>query len=390
MKIGITSTGYANLRNINYKTDYKYVHLNILNRNSYLNIFSKWLEKIFKSDLSENLNIDSYKGIFFERIFYDIAHFFNTISFSKQSWVTTFETTAPFFRKEIEEYLYSNMNYFAIKNKIKIEKGLQACASDSCKALIALSECAMNMELNLISNFPMYEEKIKSKLIQIYPPQAVFVNYFEEKKIVLEGKLKFMFVGREFYRKGGLEILHCFEKLSKNYDIELILVSSIINDIPHVISENDELVTKTIIKNNSGTWLTHYLELDNENVIELMKSVHVGLLPTYSETFGYSVLEFQACGCPVITTDVRALLEINNENIGWIIPVGDKTAYGEIRELNKLIDKKVIEIALEKIVIGIFNDRTSIIMKANQCIERIKEHHSPESYKNMLVSLYCA
>ncbi|MFW2788163.1 glycosyltransferase, partial [Acinetobacter baumannii] len=56
---------------------------------------------------------------------------------------------------------------------------------------------------------------------------------------------------------------------------------------------------------------------------------HIGLLPTWADTFGYSVLEFQACGCPVISTDVRALSEINNNDIGWLINV-DKNKYGEI------------------------------------------------------------
>lgn len=50
-----------------------------------------------------------------------------------------------------------------------------------------------------------------------------------------------------------------------------------------------------------------------------MKNSHVGLLQTWSDTYGYSVLEFQACACSVITTDLRALPEINNNEVGWLI-----------------------------------------------------------------------
>ncbi|MFH4294310.1 glycosyltransferase, partial [Acinetobacter baumannii] len=72
-----------------------------------------------------------------------------------------------------------------------------------------------------------------------------------------------------------------------------------------------------------------YSNVDNNKVIEMIREHHIGLFPTWADTFGYSVLEFQACGCPVISTDVRALSEINNNDIGWLINV-DKNKYGEI------------------------------------------------------------
>lgn len=63
----------------------------------------------------------------------------------------------------------------------------------------------------------------------------------------------------------------------------------------------------------------HHTSLSNDAVLEMIKTSDVGLLPTWQETYGFSVLEMQACGCPVITTNVRALPEINPENAGWLI-----------------------------------------------------------------------
>ena len=63
-------------------------------------------------------------------------------------------------------------------------------------------------------------------------------------------------------------------------------------------------------------WISYVPKLTNNETLELMKKSHIGLLPTYADTYGYSVLEFQAAGCPVITTNVRALPEINNNNLG--------------------------------------------------------------------------
>ncbi|WP_241627814.1 glycosyltransferase, partial [Rosenbergiella epipactidis] len=50
-----------------------------------------------------------------------------------------------------------------------------------------------------------------------------------------------------------------------------------------------------------------------------MSKSHIGLLPTWADTYGYSLLEFMAAGCPVISTNVRALTEINSSDRGYII-----------------------------------------------------------------------
>jgi len=47
----------------------------------------------------------------------------------------------------------------------------------------------------------------------------------------------------------------------------------------------------------------------------------LALLPTCAETHGDVVLEAQANGCPVITTDIRTLPEINPSEIGYLIEV---------------------------------------------------------------------
>lgn len=70
--------------------------------------------------------------------------------------------------------------------------------------------------------------------------------------------------------------------------------------------------------------IKHYVRLPNQEVLKLLKNTHVGLLPTWADSFGYSVLEAQAAGCPVITTDVRAHPEINNNEIGWVMEVPKK------------------------------------------------------------------
>lgn len=388
MKIGITSDAYPNRRNINNKTGNRYVRINRLNLNAYLNVLANLLGRRLGSVITERFITEGYRGVFFQSSVFSLAHLFNTVSFSKHPWMATFETTVPFFRREIEAYLSAGMGISAVKNRRKLDKGLRACASDSCKALIALSQCSMDIQLGLISNFPELEPAIKRKLIQIYPPQNLVVRSIEEKDASTHGKLKFMFVGREFYRKGGLETLRCFERLSVSHEFELIVVSRLENDIPDLIPERHELEARAIIERHQGTWLRYHKELDNTAVIDLMKSAHVGLLPTYSDTFGFSVLEFQASGCPVISTDVRALPEINDDESGWVIRTGVKTPHREIRDIQGVMDSGLINLALEKIVVRIFANPESIRAKGEASIARVAKHHSPADFSAKLSDLY--
>ena len=56
-------------------------------------------------------------------------------------------------------------------------------------------------------------------------------------------------------------------------------------------------------------------------MLDKIKKAHVALLPTWMDTFAYSVLECQACGTPVISTSLRALTELNDASVGWLIDV---------------------------------------------------------------------
>jgi glycosyltransferase involved in cell wall biosynthesis len=59
--------------------------------------------------------------------------------------------------------------------------------------------------------------------------------------------------------------------------------------------------------------------LPNADVIRIFDNCHVAALPSFHDTFGYSVLEAQSHLCPVITTNQRAFPEINPEQAGWTI-----------------------------------------------------------------------
>jgi glycosyltransferase involved in cell wall biosynthesis len=118
----------------------------------------------------------------------------------------------------------------------------------------------------------------------------------------------------------------------------------------------------------------------------------VGLLPTWADTYGLFVLEAQASGCPVITTDVRALAEINNSRIGWLIRV-PKDALGEAiyaTPENRLELSQKIQAGLEEIIRGIVEDPSVIASKGQAALERIRTEHDPQDYAEKLRQIYQA
>jgi glycosyltransferase involved in cell wall biosynthesis len=121
-----------------------------------------------------------------------------------------------------------------------------------------------------------------------------------------------------------------------------------------------------------------------------MKTCDVGLLPTYADTYGLSVLEAQACGLPVITTDVRALPEINNADVGWLIRVPKnelgEALYSTLEERERL--SLQIQSGLEAIVRNIVADPSVIYIKALKSLERIREMHDPTVYAQKLREIY--
>ncbi|HFF4790555.1 glycosyltransferase, partial [Acinetobacter baumannii] len=133
-----------------------------------------------------------------------------------------------------------------------------------------------------------------------------------------------------------------------------------------------------------------YSNVDNNKVIEMIREHHIGLLPTWADTFGYSVLEFQACGCPVISTDVRALSEINNNDIGWLINV-DKNKYGEIvvdSYSKKDLCRRTIIDQLKKHILSAYENPNVVINKGVESLNRIKKEHSIDYYNDKIKSVY--
>lgn len=248
---------------------------------------------------------------FFKGMFYypfkikSKAQFFNTINLGGQSWDVFFETTLPRLGqvpKWLERYCMNKL------------------ASTKCENIYAISECAKNLQAQkVIKEYPELADKIISKMTIKYPPQRKLINSYGDKKLP-KNKLIFSLVGSDFFRKGGKEVLTAFTHLIKNNpELHLNIVSTLnYGDYASKSTIEDYNYALRIINEHNQN-ISLYESIPNNKVLEILVNSHVGLLPTFGDTFGYSVLEAQAAGCPVISTNIRALTEINNNDIGWII-----------------------------------------------------------------------
>lgn len=396
MKIGVLSKNYAAQRLfLNKIKGATYKDIRFYNYYLWRNAHLWFLRTIGKLNMSPEEEA--------ARLFYDyksaiptgcdVFHFFNTINHDKKkSWVVSVESAVPW-ALNVTKVVSDPCPDFSPLHKDKyVRNAIEALARDNCLAMMPLSQCSYNIQKTLVKQFPEYEESILSKLVTLLPPQELQIKDVEEKGLSYgdDEKFTFFYVGRNYFRKGGRDTVEILAKLHKKYDFKLILISALDRDeAKYERTDNDVYEAKKLIAENKD-WIEYYDSLPNAKVLEKLKKAHVALLPTWMDTFAYSVLECQACGTPVISTSLRALTEINDDNVGWLINVPVNSLNNPI--LNNKTDfsrfEEQLQAGLERKVVYVLEHRPEIRKKAEKCIERIRTKNSPIVYAHCLQQLY--
>lgn len=319
----------------------------------------------------------------------DIIHTFNAVCDTDVPWVSTFETAIP----RTKQTCNKAWQFAPQKADEFTEKAFGLLRKDSCKALIAISQANKNIQLQIMEAFDIEgREEIAKKITVLHPPQPVLITpeEFEKKFNTVKNCVEIIFVGGKFFRKGGAEIVDSLMALAEHgQKFHLTVISSL--DYGDEVSRStfeDMLRYKQIL--TSTPWITYYERLPNPEVLELCKKSHIGLLPTMADTYGYSVLEMQSCGCAVISTDIRALPEINNDKCGYIAAVpkapSTEALYSTEEEFAQL--KKSIYSGLYSAFSEILDNPDEVKEKAKAAIEKIEKDHSPERYAERLAEIY--
>ena len=396
MKIGILSKNYAAQRLFLDKLpECQYKDVRFYNWCLWKNAYLWGLKAIGKLKMSPEEMV--------AKLFYDfkmiiptgcdVFHFFNCINLGKHSkWVISVESGVPWPVSVTRCVESEDADLSSIAQDKYVERRIKALANPNCLGLLALSHCTENIQREIIKQFPQYESIIAKKMITLLPPQKLVINDVKEKRVTWneEEPLTFIYVGSDFYRKGGRETVQVLSELHKRYSFKLILISSMaVDEKRYMRTENDEKESKYLIERNKD-WIEYYDRLPNTEVLEKMKKAHVCLLPTWMDTFAYSVLEAQACGTPVISTSLRALTEINNKNVGWLIDVPVNRLNNPLhltREQQDIFSEKLLNGLYDKVEY-VLKHHEEIKDKAMRCLIKINDYHSPQKYEEKLRMVY--
>jgi glycosyltransferase involved in cell wall biosynthesis len=366
--IGTPHFHYASARNI---TGLPFEHTRVVRANNAFRIPNGLWFKVMGYVHPHLLNLHFDAGI--GR--YDGLHLFQGIHIGRRPWFTTFETYMPRWHDVGDKNLYW---------------GFKQLSKDTCKGLFALSACAENMQLALFDAHPDMRADIMAKVRVLHPCQPALIDRYED-KVLDPNALTMVMVGADFFRKGGLEILRVVDRLlAEDAPIRLQIVSSLkAGDYASKTGPAEVAEATALIAKYPGR-IQHFNSLDNTSVLELFRKAHIGLLPTWADTYGYSVLEAQAAGCPVITTDVRAMPEINHDGCGWVIST-EKDSLGNaliFTPAQRAAFSQRLAANLEDVLRGIIADPSQIRRKGEQALARIVQHHNPAITAASLESEY--
>lgn len=299
-------------------------------------------------------------------------------------WCASFESAMP--------RLHDTMNYHRNEELLKITSKVKAAveyiAKENCIGLLALSQNALDIHTEMIKAIGIDVDTILDKTTVIHPPQDVFISE-EDIEIKYQNlqEIRIVFVGNAFSRKGGIELIKVLRKIAEKRAtrIKLIIISNFTlksDDVSGVTSMELEEILNVI---HNSDWIEVYSNLPNSRVLELCKGCHLGVLPSYADSYGYSVLEMQACGMPVITTDIRAFPEINES--GWCCHI-PQNRFKEATGISPGILRDALSNELEKTIDAIFSNPEILLEQAKKAREEIITKHNPKDYAMKLNDLY--
>lgn len=177
--------------------------------------------------------------------------------------------------------------------------------SEKCRAIVLWSNWAKKGYV---------EDGVDRSKIKVIPPAFTTSSYEIEHK-----SKNVLFIGRDFYRKGGDVALKVFERLKKSFEnVRLIFVGKI----------EDKQTLEKVKKDKAITYFSHASKKDLHG--EIFPSADIFLLPTTAEAYGMSIIEAMSKGLPVVTSRVSAIPEVVDDGLtGFLATPNSVTEYAE-------------------------------------------------------------
>ncbi|HEY9852746.1 MAG TPA: glycosyltransferase family 4 protein [Leptolyngbyaceae cyanobacterium] len=172
---------------------------------------------------------------------------------------------------------------------------------DAAAGIVTFSDATRK---SVVEDFQIDEEKVKVVYPGI-PIQKIPAQDWSKKD--REKPFQILFIGGDFERKGGQDLLEVFlEHFGEQAELHLVTQAPVKCNHPRVHIHDD-------VKAYTPKWLALYHQAD------------MFVMPTYAEPFGWVFIEAMAAGLPVIATRVNAIPEIvSHQETGFLVNPGDR------------------------------------------------------------------
>lgn len=228
---------------------------------------------------------------------FDLIHAFNRIPLSVGStpFIIGFESHLP--------------RAFGLEGSAYWRAMVRRLAGGNCRAIIAISDFARRTFLSMHDGCPELEALVQ-KLELRYPnleisnaPDALAEDPLTEIRVA--------FIGSHFGRKGGCVAVKLAELAKRaGFPLKVEIVSKLEAGGGIWTDPIDRTFFQPYFDLLQLPNVTLHHGLPNAEVIRLLDRSHFSLLTTFSDTFGYSVLESMSRSTPVIATRQGALPEL--------------------------------------------------------------------------------
>lgn len=251
----------------------------------------------------------------FPPVRFDLIHAFNRIPLGNTPFVIGFESHLP--------------RAFGLEQSVLFRSMSDLLVSDRCRRIIAISQYAHRQFLRQ-HRASHRIDTLRAKLEVRYPNILIPAgpDAYERSD---RPTTSLLFVGNHFARKGGCVALRMAELADRRGTPVLVtIVSSLqVGSASWVGPTRPDYYTADFQRLKSLRNVTYHSSLPNRAVFELIKRADFVLLPTFSDSFGFSAIEAMAHSTPVIATDQGALPEFIEDGVNGVLLDLDKDEYGE-------------------------------------------------------------
>ena len=313
---------------------------------------------------------------------YDLVHSKNAVPLFARRSVITFEDYLP--RVPPDRYIG------------RLEHWLQRrLLSRRIVALVAQSEFAVRQFKQQNRAFPALPQ-LEQKLVVIYPT----IEPRTDRPKFPSDRLRVLFVGRDFLRKGLPALVRAHEKLRA---MRIPIETTVISSLDWVASDYIGPPASTVFEEETArlgrSGIVHHRSMPNSDVLQLMKSADYLAFPTLHDTFGFVSIEALACATPVITTATCAQPEIVEDGAnGYLLPFENDEVVGKWIWIYRNSEPEYTEaymstidrlgVALAERLAMCWEERGEYEARSAAALERIRDRFNPESARIKLEELY--